>query len=245
MGKDLFQNKYRIPSARLQNWDYRWNAPYFITICTRDRVHYFGEVVDANMVLSPIGVLADLFLFDLKQHHKNAVVDVYQVMPNHVHLILVLDDGGIARDDGANRRDDGANRRDVACNVCTASPDPASPDPASPDSSSPDSSSPDPASPDPASPDPGSPDPALPDLSSPNAASKKMAAISPKAGSVSVIMRSYKSAVSRHAHRLGFDFDWHPRFHDSIIRDANAYQRIYKYIQNNPENWENDKYNVR
>ncbi len=31
---DKFQNKYRIPSTRLQNWDYGWNAPYFVTICT-------------------------------------------------------------------------------------------------------------------------------------------------------------------------------------------------------------------
>ena len=30
----------------MQNWDYRWNASYFVTICTRNRQHYFGEIVD-------------------------------------------------------------------------------------------------------------------------------------------------------------------------------------------------------
>ena len=39
-----FQNKYRIPSAQLQNWDYGENGAYFITICTKNMVHYFGDV---------------------------------------------------------------------------------------------------------------------------------------------------------------------------------------------------------
>ena len=52
-----FQNKYRIPSARLQTWDYGSNGAYFITICTQDREHYFGEVVDAAMELNEIGKL--------------------------------------------------------------------------------------------------------------------------------------------------------------------------------------------
>lgn len=49
---DNFQNKYRIESARLQNWDYGSNGAYFITICTKDRVHYFGEIDNGVMVLS-------------------------------------------------------------------------------------------------------------------------------------------------------------------------------------------------
>ena len=27
----LYKNKYRVESARLQNWDYGWNGKYFIT----------------------------------------------------------------------------------------------------------------------------------------------------------------------------------------------------------------------
>lgn len=44
MPSDKFQNKYRIPSARWQSWDYGSNAAYFITICTADREHYFGRI---------------------------------------------------------------------------------------------------------------------------------------------------------------------------------------------------------
>jgi REP element-mobilizing transposase RayT len=43
---DKFNNKYRIPSARLQSWDYGANGAYFITICTKHRQHFFGEIVE-------------------------------------------------------------------------------------------------------------------------------------------------------------------------------------------------------
>jgi len=39
---EKYQNKYRIASARLPQWDYGWNAAYFVTICTHGREHYFG-----------------------------------------------------------------------------------------------------------------------------------------------------------------------------------------------------------
>jgi hypothetical protein len=49
---EKFQDKYRIPSARLQNWDYGANAAYFITICTKNRIHYFGEIINKEMLLN-------------------------------------------------------------------------------------------------------------------------------------------------------------------------------------------------
>ena len=60
--------------------------------------------------------------------------------------------------------------------------------------------------------------------------------------SVSSIIGSYKSAVTKHAHRLGFQFQWQTRFHDHIIRNDDAYQRIVHYINTNPDNWEQDKF---
>jgi len=41
---EKFQEKYRIHSARLKNWDYSAKGSYFITICTQNREHYFGEI---------------------------------------------------------------------------------------------------------------------------------------------------------------------------------------------------------
>jgi len=52
---EKFQDKYRIPSARLQNWDYGWNAAYFITICTAGQDCIFGKILDGKMILSNLG----------------------------------------------------------------------------------------------------------------------------------------------------------------------------------------------
>ena len=67
-----------------------------------------------------------------------------------------------------------------------------------------------------------------------------MSTISPKPHSLSTIIRSYKSAVTKHAHRMRIDFAWQTRFHDHIIRDREEYQRIENYITTNPERWEDD-----
>ena len=65
-----------------------------------------------------------------------------------------------------------------------------------------------------------------------------MSAISPKAGSLSAIVRSYKSAVTRWAGLYGYEsFAWQARFHDHIVRDEPELNRIRRYIHNNPLKW--------
>lgn len=54
----LFYNKYRIESARLRGYDYSQARTYFVTICIRDRVGYFGDVIDRRPILSEIGKIA-------------------------------------------------------------------------------------------------------------------------------------------------------------------------------------------
>jgi putative transposase len=70
---------------------------------------------------------------------------------------------------------------------------------------------------------------------------QKMAAIRPKSGSLSVIIGSYKSVVSKHAHKISKKFEWLERFHDRIIRDENEFERIATYIRNNPKNWKDNE----
>ena len=87
---DKYQNKYRIQSSRLQNWDYGWNAVYFITICTNNRECYFGEIVDGKMKLSNIGEIANVFWYEIPSHFQFVKLDAFVVMPNHIHGILIL-----------------------------------------------------------------------------------------------------------------------------------------------------------
>lgn len=94
-----FKNKFRNETIRLQNWDYRWDGAYFITICTKNREHYFGEITKGKMNLSNIGVLADIFWHEIKNHAKNIKLDAFVVMPNHIHAILILNGGYIENDD--------------------------------------------------------------------------------------------------------------------------------------------------
>ena len=88
MGK--FNHKCRIESARAPWWDYSWAGAYFITICTKNREHYFGEIHDGKMILSPTGVIADLLWHEIPNHSQNVELDEFVVMPNHIHGILIL-----------------------------------------------------------------------------------------------------------------------------------------------------------
>ncbi|MCA0365678.1 MAG: transposase [Bacteroidetes bacterium] len=65
---------------------------------------------------------------------------------------------------------------------------------------------------------------------------------------VSSIIGSYKSALTKHCNRLGLTdtdgviFAWQTRFHDHIIRNNEEYQRINDYIETNIQNWGKDKF---
>jgi putative transposase len=180
-----FKGTYRNESARLQHWDYGNDAAYFITICTKDRACFFGEIQNGQMQVSPIGAVAYVLWNEIKNHAKNIELGEFVVMPNHVHGILILD--------GNNMDVDG---RDVACNVPTETP----------------------------------------------LKNQKMAAISPKTNTISTIIRSYKSAVTKYCNRLELPFAWQPRFYDHIIRNDESFHRISEYIKNNPANWNEDKF---
>jgi len=115
---ELFKNKYRIPSTRLQSWNYADNAMYFITICTANRECFFGNVVEAHVVETPRNFGASLqhvtpqpiaepeFKMELNDLGKvvetewlktielrpdmNLELDDYVVMPNHFHGIIFI-----------------------------------------------------------------------------------------------------------------------------------------------------------
>lgn len=99
MSDDRWQNKYRIESARAIWHDYDGGS-YFITICTKNREHFFGEIVDEAMALSEIGKYADEQFKNVSSHYLYAEIPLWTIMPNHLHAIVVI-----------------SACRDVACNV--------------------------------------------------------------------------------------------------------------------------------
>ena len=48
---EKYKNKYRVPSARAVWWDYGNCAPYFITICTKNKEHFFGVIDDGEIAI--------------------------------------------------------------------------------------------------------------------------------------------------------------------------------------------------
>ena len=86
-----YQNIYRIESARAHWWDYGWNGAYFITICTYRRKHFFGEINDKKMILSYLGIIANVLWYEIPNHAKFVELGDFVVMPNHIHGILILD----------------------------------------------------------------------------------------------------------------------------------------------------------
>ncbi len=109
----LYKNKYRIDSARLKNWDYRWNAAYFITICTHDKVCFFGDIENGEMKLSDVGVIADLIWFEIKNRSKHIELGEYVVMPNHIHGILILNNPDSVFNDDTMDSSDSSNSVDT------------------------------------------------------------------------------------------------------------------------------------
>ena len=88
---DKFKNRYRIASSRLRNWDYSSKGAYFITICTRQRRHYFGQIINCEMQLSPVGQHAYECWLAIPDHFPHFYLDAFQIMPDHVHGILVIE----------------------------------------------------------------------------------------------------------------------------------------------------------
>jgi len=89
-----------------------------VTICTRDRHSFFGDLVNGEPILSPTGIIAGLYWQQIPIHSPGVECDEFVVMPNHIHGILVLaqaEDRNPARTGGV----DATQRRDVIYNVST------------------------------------------------------------------------------------------------------------------------------
>ena len=78
-------------SIRLNGYDYSRSGAYFITICTHEREHLFGDIVNETMELNIFGDIALSHWQQLEQHHSTIIMDELVVMPNHLHGIIILE----------------------------------------------------------------------------------------------------------------------------------------------------------
>ena len=186
------------------------------------------------MVLSPAGVIADILWHDIPQHSEHIELGSYVVMPDHVHGILILDKPSLGADglgaDGLGADGLGADSvgTDSVGTLHAKSPQTTVPQ-AIVSQRDLDST------------EIQQLEEELADLDNltvnQKSMSQRMSEISPKANTISAVVRSYKSAVTKHANRLGLENGWQSRFYDRIIRNHGEYERISNYIIANPLNW--------
>lgn len=91
---------------------------YFITICTKNRQHFFGEIYNERMHLSKIGKFLESQLSSAHYFCANVEVPLFVVMPNHIHLIVSITDAGTSADvdsDNLRRSPNPYLRDDAKC----------------------------------------------------------------------------------------------------------------------------------
>ena len=91
MEETKYKGRYRIPSARA--WWHQYNGgTYFVTICTKNREHFFGEIKDGVVTLSKVGEYLNQQILSTQQVRPDMKLEIptFTIMPNHVHLLVVI-----------------------------------------------------------------------------------------------------------------------------------------------------------
>ena len=204
---------FRNESRRLKGWDYSNPGIYFVTICTDADMHWFGKIKNNNLILSDLGTIAHKFWTEIRNHHNNVQISSFIIMPNHVRGIVLLRGQSIYK----INKTSSVPYRNFARNLHLHRDSNENNNKVQQKNSKPTNE-------------------IL--VQRTNTKDKKLSRLSPKSGSLSVIIRSYKSAVTRYANKNGYsDFKSQPRFYDRIIRNEKELYSIQKYIENNPMKW--------
>ncbi len=77
-------------SIRLKGYNYSQAGLYFITLCTQDSLHLFGEITNDEIVLNDSGMMIEKWWNELKNRFPNIKLDEFVVMPNHFHGIIQI-----------------------------------------------------------------------------------------------------------------------------------------------------------
>ncbi len=161
----------RRNSLRHPQYDYTQPGAYFITICAKKGKPIFGQIVDGRMQYTPLGEIARQVWDDLSTRHPHIEVEIFVVMPNHVHALIWIrtqvGEAGTARSYGK-----------------------------------------------------------------------------PVAGSLSVLINAYKTAVTKRASQADISGEgalWQRNFYDRIVRDEQELAYVKEYIRMNPYRWQEDQ----
>ena len=154
--------------TRLEDYDYSSSGAYFVTICTKDKRRILCDVVRDGALdvpyirLKSYGKLLDYEIKKSMDVYKHIKIDKYVIMPNHIHMIIII----------------------------------------------------------------------LDDLSGTSRAPSR----------TNETLPSFVSMIKRFTNKKCGRQLWHRSFYDRIIRNRDEYEKIWKYIDENPLKWEEDEY---
>ncbi len=185
---------HKRQSTRLKGFDYGSEALYFITICSNDRIHLFGEITDEEMNLNDCGKMALQCWMEIPHHFPHTRLHEFIIMPNHIHGIIEIVEnmgGGFV---GAKNMDGGFVGAKNISPLQNPTP-----------------------------------------FKSPEK-------------TIGSIVRGFKIGVTKWLRNEFPDtftknrVVWQRNYYDRIIRDTHESERISKYIRENSQNWNKDKF---
>ena len=203
----------------MPKWDYSGNGTYFITLVTQNRECNLGQINNGETLFSGFGKIVNEEWLKSFEIRDELYLDEYIIMPNHLHAIVVLNNHRIKKN-GAYGGDDSVGT-DETDETHVETHGRAS-------------------------------------LQSPQQSDNPSRAQSPifrKPKSISSFIGCFKSAVNSKIddfidnNRLNIpkynrnNHFFQSNYHDHIIRNHLEYERIKKYIINNPANWNDDTFN--
>jgi len=244
--------KHHRRSIRLKGYDYAQAGAYFITICCQNRECRFGTIENDQMMLNEYGQIAYDEWMALPERFANCSLDVFQIMPNHMHGIIVLDGAAAVGAGFTPAANAGLHPAFAAGNPAATEwiGQPSTGEPpflGQPDSIGQPQGLPQRA------PSLGEP-PFLgePDLiGQPRGLPQRAPSVGEPLGlprPIGDIVGSYKSLVFNRCLDIYKSINqfmgklWQRNYYEHIIRNEQAYLKISHYIIHNPENWKCDKF---
>jgi putative transposase len=206
-------DKHHRRSIRLKGYDYAQAGAYFVTICAQNRECLFGGVVNGRMVLNDAGRMVQTEWEQLRERFPTVELDAHVVMPNHFHAVVIITDSNDAVSVGAG---------------LVPAPDGATTRVAPTGTGGADGYRVAPTTTRVAPTDVDTRHPTLGDI-------------------VGAFKSLTTNAYIRGVRELGWPpFDkrlWQRNYYERIVRNEGELNRIRRYIENNPANWETDEEN--
>ncbi|MPW27286.1 hypothetical protein GC105_16085 [Alkalibaculum sp. M08DMB] len=207
-------------NIRLQNYDYSQNGAYFITLCTKDKQHLLGRIKETHknpqIILNNIGKLVAEEINDLSNIYDTVSVDNFVIMPNHIHIIIIIEDHHTGRTQFIPTKNTPNVPNGSSGELSSPTQEPSTPNGGSGELSSP-----------------------TQELSTPNSGSGELSSpITTNPPTIPRIIKQFKGSITKKLHTS----IWQKSYYDHIIRDERDYQIRNKYINENPAKWLFDEY---